>query len=224
VEWLGRRANLPRLSVLASVVLDHLVNALGLLAGLAALPMFFAVPLWLAPGAWALLALFVVGTLAVVALRPRPGDPHEVMRLAAGALSHSGPRRFLAQLRTGLAAIQSRRALAVSVLMSFVSWGLEVNVALLSLRALGLRLPLAASFLVLLAVNLALAIPLAPPGNIGTLELAATLALVKFGVPKEQALAFALCYHFLQVVPIMILGAFFASRSAARDRRASAAA
>jgi len=220
VEWLGRRANLPRLSVLASVVLDHLVNALGLLAGIALLPLFLTVPRWFAQGAWGTLALFAVVSLAVFGLRQRPGDPREVMRLAAGALSHSGLRRFLLQLRTGLAAIQSRRALAVSVSMSFVSWALEVNVVQLSLRAMGLRLPLAAGFLVLLAVNLALAIPLAPPGNIGTLELAATLALERFGVAPERALAFAFCYHFLQVVPIMIAGAFFASRSAARDRRA----
>jgi len=67
---------------------------------------------------------------------------------------------------------------------------------------------------VLVAVNLALAVPFAPPGNLGTLELGATLALVEFGVPKERALAFALCYHFLQVIPVGIIGFWTMSRGA----------
>jgi uncharacterized protein (TIRG00374 family) len=224
VEWLGRRAQLPRFSVLASVVLDHLVNGLGLVVAIALLPLFTEVPLWLGPGAWIAGALFVVAAVLVFVLRPREDDPRDVLRLAAGALTHSGIRRLALQLRAGLGAVRSRRALAVSVSASFISWALEVNVTMLSLRAMGLRLPLLASILVLLAVNLALALPLAPPGNMGTLELGATVALLRFGVPKEQALAFALCYHFLQVGPIVIAGLFFASRAAARERREAAAA
>jgi glycosyltransferase 2 family protein len=74
------------------------------------------------------------------------------------------------------------------------------------MRAVGLSLPPVAALLVLLAVNLALAFPVAPPGNLGTLEWGATLALLGFGVAKEQALAFGLVYHFLQILPIGILG------------------
>jgi uncharacterized membrane protein YbhN (UPF0104 family) len=83
----------------------------------------------------------------------------------------------------------------------------------------GLHLPLTASILVLVAVNLALAIPFAPPGNIGTLELGAVLALFEFGVPKEQALAFAVCYHLLQVVPIGILGFVLVTRDVSNGGR-----
>jgi uncharacterized membrane protein YbhN (UPF0104 family) len=94
-----------------------------------------------------------------------------------------------------------------------VSWTLEVNVILIAMRAVGLAMPLAAAILVLLAVNLALAFPLAPPGNLGTLEVGATLALLGFGVAKEQALAFGLVYHFLQIIPVGILGLVLAGRA-----------
>ena len=60
-------------------------------------------------------------------------------------------------------------------------------------------------------------IPFAPPGNMGTLEVGATLALVEVGIAKSRALAFALCYHFLQVIPIGILGLLLAW--SARTRR-----
>ena len=62
----------------------------------------------------------------------------------------------------------------------------------------------------LLAVNVALALPLTPPGNFGTLELGAVVALMGLGVAKEHALVFALCYHVLQVGPVGIAGLLLA--------------
>ena len=93
---------------------------------------------------------------------------------------------------------------------------MEINVIALALRALGLQVPWTAAVAVLIGVNVALAVPFGPPGNAGTLEAGATLALVGFGVSKDQALAFALVYHLLQVIPIGILGAIFAGRAARR--------
>jgi uncharacterized protein (TIRG00374 family) len=208
-HWLGLDTGLPRTSIIGSIVLDQLVNAAGLLLGLALLPFFVEVPLWIrSSGAFAL-GLFILGTILVFALQPRgesasaaggSSRPHAVARVTA----------FMAKVRHGLTASREPKALAASFGVSLVAWTLEVNVTALSMKAVGLDLPLSAIFLVLLAVNLALAIPLAPPGNIGTLEISATLALVEFGVPKEQALAFAVVYHLLQVLPIGILGLAFA--------------
>jgi len=118
----------------------------------------------------------------------------------------------VARVRHGFLASRDPRALGWSLAASALAWGLEINVTSLSMNAVGLHLPFIASILVLVAVNLALAFPVAPPGNMGTLELGATLALLEFGVPKAQALAFAVCYHLLQVVPIGIIGFFLLSR------------
>jgi len=88
----------------------------------------------------------------------------------------TGINGILVRVRQGLAATARPGALSLSLGASFVSWTLEVNVILIAMRAVGLAMPLAAAILVLLAVNLALAFPLAPPGNLGTLEVGATLA------------------------------------------------
>ena len=216
MQWFSRRTGLSRAAVVGSIVLDHLVNAAGLLLGLAVLPFFLKnIPFWIRPGAWFTLALFTMGVMLVFAVRPFRGSPGAPAQ-SSGAPSQNFPVKgltgMLVSLRQGLTSSARPAALSLSLGASFVSWTLEVNVIIIALRAVGLTLPLAASILVLLAVNLALAFPLAPPGNLGTLEVGATLALLGFGVPKEQALAFGLVYHFLQIIPVGILGLLLAGR------------
>jgi uncharacterized membrane protein YbhN (UPF0104 family) len=46
----------------------------------------------------------------------------------------------------------------------------------------------------------------ATPANLGTLEVGAVLALLELGVPKGQAVAFALSYHLLQIIPVAVIG------------------
>jgi uncharacterized membrane protein YbhN (UPF0104 family) len=154
-------------------------------------------------------ALFTAGVLVVLAARPA----------ASGASSSTrrGPLgriiEVLTRARHGLVATSDPRALARSFSACLAAWMVELDVIAATTRAMGLQVPLSACLVVLLAVNLALAIPFAPPGNVGTLELGASLALMGFGVPKEKALAFGVVYHLLQIVPIVALGAFFAGRA-----------
>ena len=203
---LSRRTGLPGASVLGTIILDYLVNAAGLLLGLAILPFVLDVPVWIRPGALAALALFTVGAMLVFSLRPFRGDASA----SAPVLPMKGVTAFLATARLGFGATSRPKALGLSFGASLAAWALEINVTALAMRAVGLHLPLSAAFFVLLAVNLALAVPFAPPGNVGTLEVGATLALLGFGVAKEQALAFGIVYHLLQVVPIGLLGILFA--------------
>jgi hypothetical protein len=219
-HYLGVRTGLSRASVLGSIVLDHLVNAVGLLAGLAVIPFFIGIPGWLRSGSWVALALFAVGLAAVAALRP---VDRERGRLPADDAPGRRLTGLLGKLQHGLTGARQPRALALSFGASLVAWALEVGVVMLTLRAIGLTLPVPAAFLVLAAVNLAIAFPVAPPANLGTLELGATLALLQFGVPKAEALAFAILYHLLQVVPVAVMGVMFASGGLARTVRQSRA-
>ena len=219
VEMFGRETGLPRMVVMGSVLLDTLVNASVLLIGAAVLPFFVRVPLWMRPGGWAALCLFGLGVAAVLALRAS-GSPAAAASAEASRLPlRRGLAALATQVRQGLGATTDARALALSFSASLGAWILETNVAALSLRAVGLRLPLGSTLLVLLAVNFALALPVATPANIGTLEIGATLALVELGVPKETAIAFAVSYHLLQLLPIASMGLAIALRGWLRGRR-----
>ncbi len=214
MQLFSRWTGLTHAAVLGSIVLDHLVGATGLLLGLVLLPWFVEVPFWIRPGASATVALFTVGVMVVLLLRPVAGS----VTASPAPVRVNGILAFLGAARLGLAAARRPSALGASFGASVASWVLELNVTAIAFRAVGLDLPFAAVCLVLLAVNLALAVPFAPPGNVGTLEVGATLGLMAFGVAKEQALAFAIVYHFLQVVPIGILGIFYSRRLAASLR------
>ena len=163
-------------------------------------------PLWVRAGRVGRAGLVRGGHRPRPAVRPRGGEG------GAAAGSSGAEAAGLANARLGLAAMGRPRALALSFGAALASWALEGNVTAVSLKAVGLPMSYSTALLVLLAVNLALAFPIAPPGNIGTIEVGATLALVGLGVPKEQALAFGIVYHVLQVVPVGVLGILFATR------------
>jgi uncharacterized membrane protein YbhN (UPF0104 family) len=56
--------------------------------------------------------------------------------------------------------------------------------------------------LILLAVNLAITLPVMP-ANVGTFELAVLAVFAPLGVPTELSLAFAILYHMAQVLPAL---------------------
>jgi predicted dehydrogenase/uncharacterized membrane protein YbhN (UPF0104 family) len=222
-EWLARRTGLPRAAIFGSIVLDALVNAVGMFLGLAMLPFLVSLPGWLSSGIWLAVAVFASFAAGVFLLRPQPGAPTPGGRTSRAGGVGRMVARFLARARLGLAAVGDRRALFRSFGASLVAWVLEMFVVSFTLRAFHLDVPFGYILLVLMAVNLALVVPFAPPANLGALEVGATLALMECGIPKERALAFALVYHLLQIIPIGFAGLSLASRSLLQPATAAGA-
>jgi uncharacterized protein (TIRG00374 family) len=202
MRWLHRRTGLSQAVVAGSIALDQVLNVAGLIVCLAALPLLGGLPDWIRPAAVATIALFGLALVALLVIRPRLAGRHD----APDPARATGLRGVLDRIGQGLAPMRNPRALVRALIASLIAWILEVVVTNLSFRAVGISLPFSASVVVLVAVNLMMAFPISPPGNIGTIEIGATLALIGFGVAKERALAFALCYHALQLLPIGALG------------------
>jgi len=77
----------------------------------------------------------------------------------------------------------------------------------LCLHAVGANLAPLAWLVVLLAINAAILVP-TTPGHVGVMEAGAVAALLALGVPAERALAGAVLYHAIQIVPGTALGLF----------------
>jgi uncharacterized membrane protein YbhN (UPF0104 family) len=76
------------------------------------------------------------------------------------------------------------------------------------LKAFGFNLPVMAPFVVMIILIVGIAIPTAP-GYIGNWHAACWLGLSLFDVAKTEALSFAVVYHFLSMVIVVVLGVAF---------------
>lgn len=167
-----------------------------LLDGLALLVVVLPVP-WLVPGLPPWVAHAVMGLLFLMPpalvlawwiARHRPGAG----RIAI-FLSHT---RILREPGTLLRAF----------LACLAAWLFDLATLWASMHAVGLQAGFGVAAFVLLAINAALIVP-ATPGNLGTLEASAVLALEVLHVPRAHAVAFALVYHGVQLIPLLLFAA-----------------
>ena len=111
--------------------------------------------------------------------------------------------RLARALQAGLQA-SSKKSIAIMVLLSLAGWACEVVMLLFFAWAFQLPISFHTALLTLVGINAAIVIP-ATPGNFGTFEAGATLAMVLCGVARDTAVALALTYHLAHVVPVVLV-------------------
>lgn len=88
---------------------------------------------------------------------------------------------------------------------SFLSDAADVTMVGLCLQAVGIRLDIGAWCLILLAVNVSMCVPISA-ASLGVLEAGAVAVLAHLGVPGRAAMAFAILYHAVHVIPVTLIG------------------
>ena len=196
-QYLGKRAGVPRARVLGTEVLDFWCDKLGWLIAFPCVCLLGKPPAWLYHVMTIVGAVLVGVGIAMVFFAVRVARTHRE-RL---------PRflRWLADVGDGLSVTNVRRLAVIVLFVAPLPWLWETLLIMLAGRGLGLHLGFVEAFAVLSAFNAATAVP--TPANAGPFEAGGTLALIGFGVPQGQALAFMFMYHLTQVVPTFALGA-----------------
>jgi uncharacterized membrane protein YbhN (UPF0104 family) len=194
VHMASRSMGVARGAIAGTTVLDHALNGLMFVPIMAIVPFLMPLPSWLAKG------LIVVPAVALIIgvagwLLAKPGAHH--------GTHESRLRHFVAHIRHGLGPVRSPRTILGAAGAAAIVWCCEFLTTWLALSAFIPHPGFAPTVLVLTAVTLAIAIP-APPGNIGTFEAGAVLALAAMGVPKERAVAFALAFHGVHLVSVWL--------------------
>ncbi|HWU90839.1 MAG TPA: lysylphosphatidylglycerol synthase transmembrane domain-containing protein [Kofleriaceae bacterium] len=188
--WLLRaRDGVPLARGAAVAVAEKLLDAVSMLILVAPLPWLVrdlpaALDRWIPALALAL----VVALLVICAGGRRLSPETRLGRFAAGFAPVRRPRTFVA---------------VTAVLL--VGWLIDLAMIHLVLRAVGIELPIEAGVLVLATLNLAIALP-STPGQVGALEVGALVGLRLLGVPEAEGLAFALLYHAVQMIPVLVAG------------------
>ncbi len=141
------------------------------------------------------------------------------------AIVMAGGRRLVPRLarwpriQTGLSATLEASTAGRAAGMTFYSlagWGSEVIILMLALYAFGLPAGAGVALFVLVGINIAIAVP-GGPMNLGTFEAGIVAPLMAQGIEVKVALTFALSYHALMSIPMMLVGAIvFGLREHAR--------
>ena len=223
VQVLGRRADISRAEVLATVVLERLYDLFVLILLLAAASPFLPPVGWL-KAALALGAVLGIALVAGAGLVARYGRRGALILLRPFALlprvSEQRLELVAASVVAGLAAIRVTRTALAALAVTAASWLLLGLSAWFLLRGVEISTGFSAAILVLVATNLVLVLPSSPAG-LGAFEAAAVLALAAYGVEREVALSYALVLHALNAVPFLALGYWALWLSTRRDRTRS---
>jgi uncharacterized membrane protein YbhN (UPF0104 family) len=105
--------------------------------------------------------------------------------------------------------------------LSLLGWASEVVMLILFQGAFHLEPSFRAAVLTVVGINAAIVIPTLP-GNFGTFEAGATMALVMCGAPRDVAVLYALTYHLTHVLPVAVVATtVYLIRSRGRATRAT---
>jgi uncharacterized membrane protein YbhN (UPF0104 family) len=109
---------------------------------------------------------------------------------------------------SSLGILQDHRGLFGLSFWSVVIWGTAVLTNHLTLLAFGINLPLTASLLILISLQVGITLPSAP-GRVGIFEYICVLALSLFGVERHIALGYGFLLHGIVFLPTTLISLSF---------------
>jgi glycosyltransferase 2 family protein len=195
---LKRRDGVPAADTAAVAVAEKLLDGISMLILVAPVP-------WLLPG----LPSWVAGAIALcaaIAIALFVG-----LFIAVGRVDETKSRSLVRRFLAGMHVLRSPKRLLGALGVLILVWAADLGEVMAVLYAVDIHLPIAAGLLILFTLNLTIMVP-STPAQVGALEVGALAALELLHVRHEAALAFALLYHALQVVPLIAAGLIFELR------------
>jgi glycosyltransferase 2 family protein len=195
--------------LVAAQLIEKVIEALGLGIGTMVVASIGGLPKTLAASMYAFAALGAGGAVfaLVIGWRWKLSDaPYaETAGLPFGASVRAHAANFFRRLGEGMHQLRSPSVWLRSLAWSMLSDAANALTVGLCLMAVGISLPIAAWFLVMLAARAAGLVP-STPGQFGVQEAGVVLALGLVGVDHNRALAIALLHHMAHFVPVTLVG------------------
>jgi len=211
---LARSEGIRTGTVLGSVVIERIFD-LAALAVFWALSLLFApYPSWFRWSGYVTIGLSVAITVALWLLHAGHYDTNSLAARLRGLLPRwllgpvEGP---IASFAAGLRVLGKPSTMGVTGLLTVVLWIVAGSVFLAVGQSMRLPLPLWSPLLLSFVVCVAIMVP-SSPGFIGVLEGSCVVGLSLVGVDASKALAYGVVYHLTQILPLVLLGGFYALR------------
>ena len=208
---IAKKSRIPMSSALGTIFVERVLDSLTVLI-IAVLALFFTpLPPWLVRSS----VLFLLVTLGLFAVMIRVIVRREAtLRILAPLIGRLPVRyagavnRLIDHFIEGFRIVVDPALLFSATLLSIVIWLVDVLAIYLLFLAFGFDLPVAAAFVLMIILIIGIAIP-AAPGFIGNWHYFCILGLGLFGIPKTDALTFAIIYHALSIGIVILLGLIF---------------
>ena len=198
-------------SALGTILVERVCDSLTIMTIFGAILFFMPFPLWVLEAA----GIFFIATLIAVSLMIFLIFRRETTLRAVRPLFAKLPAGFSLRLDRiihsfieGFRIIHDSTNLLYVLFLSALIWLVDAAVIYVLFFAFNLQLPLTAAFALMIVLVIGIAIP-AAPGFIGNWHFFCILGLGLFDVPRPEALAFAVIYHFLSIGIVIILGLIF---------------
>jgi glycosyltransferase 2 family protein len=219
-----KKAPIRMSSALATIFIERVFDSLTVFFIFTVTMVMTPLPPWLIRSS----ALFIVLTLGILGFMIFMLFKRETCLKLLGPLICRLPDRhaekadrLLHQFIDGFGMMAEPRLLAQVALLSFAFWIIDGIAIYLMFLSFHLTLPFIAAFVLMVILMIGIAIP-AGPGFVGNWHFFCILGLTIYGIPKTEALSFAIIYHFLSIGIVVLLGLLFlpANRFSLSDLKA----
>jgi hypothetical protein len=207
---LGRRPPLTTGQVVATVVIERVIDTLVSLGGLAVALALVVTPAW-AQSLVAWISLAVLLGLGALFLLMARGDRLAALLRRSPVPMVTGFAGATDEFVRGLELLSQPRRVLRAAFWSLMAWATAWLQIWLLLRAFSIHGSLVVSLLVSGVIAFGAAVP-SSPGAVGGYELSAVAGLMIFGYQREPALSVAIAGHGLQLLVLGGLGAWSLAR------------
>jgi uncharacterized protein (TIRG00374 family) len=212
---MGKKESMSRTLAFASIILERLMDLFVLLAFFLTLIFLVRLERWIMLSGIVvlLLLLFMIIILFALAsdfLKIPSRLYHSMIHYLPGSLIET-IERIGGSFLKGIKLIKNFKQALYLVFLSFLTWILWTAILYFGLKAFHLDLPIIASLLLAVVVNIGVMIP-SSPGFIGVFQYLCIISLAFFNIPKEIALSFSFLVHTVQYIPTTALGWFYLTR------------
>jgi len=210
---ISQKSTIKMGSSLATIVVERIFDLLTLIMVLLLILLMVKLPAWIFRSACSILLMVIPLFLVLIFLAIKRDASVKGIDRIVGMLPKTLSSRLMKVLHSFLDGLQILPDLKKTFYLASLSvliWslvGLSTYILFSSFESM-LGLPLAAAYVVLVITALGVTLPTAP-GFVGNYHFSCVLALTLFGIPKTDALTFAILLHFIQVTVTIVLGLIF---------------
>ena len=208
---ISKKSSIKMSSAMGTILVERVLDGFSVLTIAIVVLFFIELPSWLIISTFFVFSLTVVMLCCILGLVWHREKALNIINKILGKFHGKFAHKIdglIHHFIDGFQVITNIKILLYLFFLSALVWLVDVLAIYMLLVAFGFNLPAIASFVVMIFLIVGIAIPTAP-GYIGTWHLACVRGVMLFGLAEAEALSFAVIYHFLSMVIVLVLGVIF---------------